>query len=1241
MPDIWLDVDVALANVPINTLPLIDDTDFTTIEAALVYNQAGLVLNWHFVTSAGVKTTTAVTPTTAGVYDWTDDGTSGTYSIEIPASGGASANNDTEGTGWFTGVATGVLPWAGPRIGFRAAALNNALIDGGDVLDVSVTELGGVAQSLTDLKDFADAGYDPATNKVQGVVLVDTTTALTNVINASSVVASVTAGVTLAAGAVTNASLAGNMEIVFETDFATNYNTTRNGWVTNYTDYLGTIPAAALGADCITSAKIADGAFVAANFAASSLAGKGDWNIVVPDAAGVAPTATEIVDEFETQSQANPTGFHVNMMEANSDTAMAANLANMYNGTGYVDGSAPATQDQLDGIANVGSAVHQSANGQTETTVGTTVNSYTATEELDGIYYQIPDNGAGVMDVEILFNIGSGTPASFQVTGYLSGSNDSLNVKAYDYVTSGFKQVGTLQGSNSATNTIHIYELFVGMVGSGANEGDIRIQFEKPSGLSSAQLNIDQIFAAFNQGSEGYDNGAVWLDTTRSNTNTVVGIDGVARNAVSTIGAAVTLLAATNLHKIAVGPSSSFTLASTHDNEVFEGHEWTLALGSQSIAASMFIDADVTGTATGAESEWEDCIFNVVSLPAMQAYNCSFKATTSGGFTMSAAGDYRFINCQSGVAGSGSPLFTLGTGAITAEFRRWSGGIQVANISSDDVLTIGGELGTVTLGGADGTIEIRGTYKAIVDNRTGSPTLNVSGAIRGGSGEYTSGVVYDNVGGEAGAVSHFNGIETRASSVWADAQAIATAINVVDYHILNGATVTLDATSVVDHSFVGEHWTLALASRNISGIHVHGATVTGISTATTGYEFSSSELGSVTMDNDGHFHSCGLEGTFTVGQAGQFLFKDCFGTTDAPWILDFAALGATVVHLFNFFGDVTATNMAAGDVLHITGGGIISTATCTGGTIEQNGFFAYTDAGGNITKLQADIKNSVDAIETDTQDLQTQIGTAGTGLTNLGGMSTGMQAEVNAEADTALTDYDGPTRTEATADKNEIITYLGGVLTKGTSDSGTTTTMVDAARTEADTDYWAGDWIQFTSGTLLGQTRLITGFTPGTDTITFAPATTQAVGTHTYTIVPAANINLVNTVTTLTNLPAITSGWLTATGLATDAVDEIRDAILPTQNAAFNNIMFLFVAASDGVTPVTGATGTSVTRSIDGSAFGSGTGTLAEVANGIYQYDASAADMNGGVITFRFVGTGGTPGAPNDTFVTLVTGGGV
>lgn len=80
------------------------------------------------------------------------------------------------------------------------ANIYDSLVGGSDLIDVSVTQwlgtaaatptvagvpevdlthLGGVAQSAADLKDFADDGYDPATNKVQGVVLTDTLTTYT------------------------------------------------------------------------------------------------------------------------------------------------------------------------------------------------------------------------------------------------------------------------------------------------------------------------------------------------------------------------------------------------------------------------------------------------------------------------------------------------------------------------------------------------------------------------------------------------------------------------------------------------------------------------------------------------------------------------------------------------------------------------------------------------------------------------------------------------------------------------------------------------------------------------------------------------------------------------------------------------------------------------------------------------------------------------------------------------------
>lgn len=139
MPDIYMDTDTALSEVPVNIMPLTDDGDFKTRETGVAHNAAGMDLVWNFVTTGGSFTQTAVTPTSGGNYDWTHQG-DGMYTIEIPASGGASINNDTEGFGWFTGFATGVLPWRGPTIGFRPAMVNNSLVNGTDKLEVDVIQ---------------------------------------------------------------------------------------------------------------------------------------------------------------------------------------------------------------------------------------------------------------------------------------------------------------------------------------------------------------------------------------------------------------------------------------------------------------------------------------------------------------------------------------------------------------------------------------------------------------------------------------------------------------------------------------------------------------------------------------------------------------------------------------------------------------------------------------------------------------------------------------------------------------------------------------------------------------------------------------------------------------------------------------------------------------------------------------------------------------------------------------------
>ena len=75
------------------------------------------------------------------------------------------------------------------------------------------------------------------------------------------------------------------------------------------------------------------------------------------------------------------------------------------------------------------------------------------------------------------------------------------------------------------------------------------------------------------------------------------------------------------------------------------------------------------------------------------------------------------------------------------------------------------------------------------------------------------------------------------------------------------------------------------------------------------------------------------------------------------------------------------------------------------------------------------------------------------------------------------------------------------------------------------------------------------------------------------------------------------------------------------------------VLASDHVTPATGLTITGQ-KSVDGGAFSSVSGVITEVSNGIYQFDALAADTNGDVITWRF--SSATADDVFETFTTIV-----
>ncbi len=108
-------------------------------------------------------------------------------------------------------------------------------------------------------------------------------------------------------------------------------------------------------------------------------------------------------------------------------------------------------------------------------------------------------------------------------------------------------------------------------------------------------------------------------------------------------------------------------------------------------------------------------------------------------------------------------------------------------------------------------------------------------------------------------------------------------------------------------------------------------------------------------------------------------------------------------------------------------------------TIEVSG---TSQTAGDIASLVTTVDGIVDSILVDTAE----IGPAGAGLTDLGGFSTAAKAEINAEVDTALTDYDGPTDTEMVAAFTEI---------KGATWSSSTDTL-EAIRDRGDVAWITG-----------------------------------------------------------------------------------------------------------------------------------------------------------------------------------------
>lgn len=379
-------------------------------------------------------------------------------------------------------------------------------------------------------------------------------------------------------------------------------------------------------------------------------------------------------------------------------------------------------QQQVSNLA-VGSAAISIVAESRVLTTGSEVNTYEDTATLNGVHHEISDD-AGAFELYYQFDVGgNGVATSIEMTGRLQGSNDDIDVFAYNWAGASWDQIGFMQGSNSTANGVAEFNLLVSHTGTGVNLGKVRIRGYRASGLTSATLYIDQAFVSYAviAQSVGYANGAIWFNSNASNTNTEVYVDGTADNPVSTEAAVNTLLAATGLTRVEVAIDSTITFATSHISEFWSGEHWTLDMGSRDLSSTHFRGADITGIGTGTTPiDFTKCRINTATLHQFHMRSCGFNGT----LTLGETGNYIISEGHSAIAGATTPIIDMGAALanVNLAIPDWHNGIEIRNLNAagTDLFSISGIGQIIYAASCSGTVNQRGDWKV---TNTGGVTI--------------------------------------------------------------------------------------------------------------------------------------------------------------------------------------------------------------------------------------------------------------------------------------------------------------------------------------------------------------------------------------------------------------------------------------------------------------------------------------------------------------------------------------
>lgn len=614
---------------------------------------------------------------------------------------------------------------------------------------------------------------------------------------------------------------------------------------------------------------------------------------------------------------------------------------------------------------------------------------YTTAEfyEADRGIYHITENWWEVGNLGIDWSDIANKTASNNLTNTIIGTvtdlaDSAINEASIKSNTMTANKIATAAITNPkiATNTITSSILAAGCIGASEIADSA---FDEATFQSNTITNAKIAARAFD--ATKHDTAAVaafydfviWLDDGASNTNTVLGVDGMEFKPVSTLAAARTLADAAKIHQYNILNASSFTLDATYENWVFHdiGHNSTVNLNSQDVDNSTFEELIVTGTQGGNGTiSLIDC--DIVNLHDFDGEALFCWLVDS--LVMDNNSEAYFGNCYSSVAGNGTPKIDFHVASNNISFRNYSGGINIVGMSSNDGLSIEGN-GQVIVDAtcSNAPITVRGNF-TITDN--GSGTVWTRQAVFNwkdiSDGDYAGGIWVDDGAANTNTTAYVDGTIVNPVSTLAAAKTLADAIGFRRYYFINNSNLTLAATHE-DWEFigVGEGNLINFGSQDIDNSHFEHLMISGTQGGTGVIGIHGCYLN--TIDSlEAIVTNSSYSDTISLRVSTNTVFDGCYSHVagNATPGLDFNSTGTINVDMRHYSGGLALFNMTSSHTIsYESDGQLVIDGSCTSANITTRGNMDITNNGTTINLTDNAVFNKTDAAVVTSQHVKDSI----------------------------------------------------------------------------------------------------------------------------------------------------------------------------------------------------------------------------------------------------------------------------